>query len=478
MTEFVQKKCPTCGGRLELIGGKQYECRCCHNIYERGRKECLYDALQTASVFRESLNFAQAEIAYRNLISGFKEDDLSDVYWNLFLCEQRVIFETDQSGERFPSFYDIVPEEIDCSASYNGALTYAREYDPQKSKTFMKLAAKMRTVKNQYRTIKNTTPPYDIFICFKKTAVDGVSATPDFKLAYELYNKLSREYNVFFSERSLENIVVREFEPNIYHALYTSKVMLLLCSKREYLDSQWVKNEWVRFKTMTAAASQTSALIPIFIDGFSPEDLPYELKSCQGYAADIGLIASLEKAVSAIVRPVDKEAEMAAAINAKVNERMDEMRREFAAEDSRSAPQHGSSWLDKLDSGISKGINSINKGISGIKNVADNFLNTVSDVKNNVQAAFSDTQNERKSEANIPAKKAKKKSKSGIFIALAVILLCVAIAIGISVAIARSRKTSTSHYIESGFATVASHCSSDTVSAENGKILSIILKSN
>ena len=152
---------------------------------------------------------------------------------------------------------------------------------------------------------------------------DPNKLTKDYQLAYDLYNHLSASYKVFFSERSLDNIVIREYEPNIYHALYTAKIMLVLCSDIDYLNSQWVRNEWSRFKMMTRTSAQAKSIIPIFIDGFAPEQLPDELRSCQGYNNDIYLMQKLGSAIKAIINPVDKEAEIAAAIEAKMNAQME-----------------------------------------------------------------------------------------------------------------------------------------------------------
>ncbi|MDE5602017.1 MAG: leucine-rich repeat protein [Clostridia bacterium] len=327
MPIFMQKKCPTCGGRLELISNNKYECRCCHNVYEMHEgNTSLYDSLQTASTFRESLNFKQAEMLYKNMLKKYANEDLSDVYWNLLLCEQRVMFETDQNGEQFPSFYDIAQTEIDESEYYSKAIEYAQEYDSNKLMCFVDLANKMQEAKSKYRTIKNSTKPYDIFICFKKSSlVDPDKLTKDYQLAYDLYNHLSTSYKVFFSERSLDNIVIREYEPNIYHALYTAKIMLVLCSDIDYLNSQWVRNEWSRFKMMTRTSAQAKSIIPIFIDGFSPEQLPDELRSCQGYNNDIYLMQKLGSAIKAIINPVDKEAEIAAKLQAELQAQKAEM---------------------------------------------------------------------------------------------------------------------------------------------------------
>jgi len=331
MPTFTQKKCPTCGGKLDLLSGNNYECRSCHNVYELNERNAnLYHDIELASTFRESLNFKQAELLYKKLLKEYDGDNLTDVYWNLLLCEQRVMFETDQNGEQFTSFYDISATEIDESEYYGQTISYANKFNPANISTYVSLVNKMHLAKKQYRTINETTKPYDIFICFKKSSTkDPSKLTKDYQLAMDLYNKLNDDYRVFFSERSLNNIVVREYEPNIYHALYTAKIMIIICSQSAYINSQWVKNEWSRFKMMSNTTSQTKSIIPIFRNNFKPEQLPDELRSCQGIRDDIGLLYNLTQAVKAILNPVDREAELAAKIKA---EMMEAFSKQFAGQ--------------------------------------------------------------------------------------------------------------------------------------------------
>ncbi len=99
------------------------------------------------------------------MLKKYENRDLSSVYWELLLCEQRVIFETNAQGETFPSFYDIVSTDIETSPNYLGAINCSSE----RLENYKSLVAKLIAAKSTYRKIKATTQPYDIFICFKKT---------------------------------------------------------------------------------------------------------------------------------------------------------------------------------------------------------------------------------------------------------------------------------------------------------------------
>ncbi|MBQ8357041.1 MAG: leucine-rich repeat protein [Clostridia bacterium] len=301
--------CPICGALLPDEGVKRV-CRYCKTVHVVGDPQLEHDFAQ-ANVFRESTRFREAEGMYRNIIKSYPDGDLSDAYWNLFLCKQRVMFETDEKGERFPSFYAVTPEEIVNSPDCIKAVEYAERYDPEKAERFREMIGRLEQAKRLYRLIDRTTRPYDVFICFKKTSFAG-GVTRDHDLAYDLYNHFASRYRVFFSEKSLKDVAVREYEPNIYYGLYTAKVMLVLCSKREYLGSQWVKNEWSRFYAFTKNTAANKTIVPIFIDDFTPGMLPEELVGYQGLHADVHLIAELERTLERIIHPVDMEKAMEA----------------------------------------------------------------------------------------------------------------------------------------------------------------------
>ena len=67
----------------------------------------------------------------------------------------------------------------------------------------------------------------------------------------ELYYELVNEgYKVFFSKITLEGKLGIAYEPYIFAALQSSKVMVVISTKKEYANSPWVKNEWSRFLTL------------------------------------------------------------------------------------------------------------------------------------------------------------------------------------------------------------------------------------
>ena len=346
VTPGVQIKCKICGeGEFHKIGNREV-CRYCNAAYV-AYAPGLEAELRMAESFRESAQFDVAATLYQKLLRTYEGQELSDVYWGLFLCEQKVMFETDEHGERFPSFYAITPAAPKESAALQNAIEAARCYDSEKAETYRALAEKITGAKELYRRIHAASKPYDIFICFKRSAADG-AVTKDTDLAIDLYNNFAKNYPIFFSERSLRDVAVRDFEPNIYHALYTAKVMLLLCSKREYLESRWVKNEWSRYHTFAQNPAAGKTVIPIFLENFTPDQLPRELTSYQGLRDDRHLFDELGKTLQKILKPVDIEAELNKKLQAVMAQQAEEQRRmqEQQAEERRRMQEQ----LEKLAS--------------------------------------------------------------------------------------------------------------------------------
>ena len=102
----------------------------------------------------------------------------------------------------------------------------------------------------------------------------------DSVIAQELYYQLQKEgFKVFFAKITLENKIGESYEPYIYAALNSAKVMLVIGSKKEYFEAPWVKNEWSRFQALIKNGA-TKTIIPCFKD-MDPYDLPEEFAYLQ-----------------------------------------------------------------------------------------------------------------------------------------------------------------------------------------------------
>lgn len=109
-------------------------------------------------------------------------------------------------------------------------------------------------------------------------------------------------YRVFFSRISLEDKLGQKYEPYIYSALNSAKVMLVVGTEKEEFNAPWVKNEWARFLNMMQENTQ-KVLIPCFRN-IDPYDLPDEFQMLQSQdmakvGADQDLLHGIEKIMKA-----------------------------------------------------------------------------------------------------------------------------------------------------------------------------------
>lgn len=310
-------QCPVCLSTHFKVEGDNYQCLSCGNVYTKRQADSqMFIDLRIANSFRQFAEFSKAKSMYEEIIAKYPEEDLSLAYWGLLLCDQQVLIETDNNGELFPSFYKVKEQPINTSSVYRMFYNYVTKNSKEKLKIYAERLNVIENARQKAVVIEQTTKPYDVFLCFKKTQLHSDFVTKDFDLANEIYNGISDKYKVFYSEKSLKGIRIREYEPNIYYGLHTAKVMILICSKKEFLESHWMKNEWKRFLEINKNNPAGSrCIIPIFVDNFSPDDLPMELSHLQGLKYGISLLGDIERELDSIIHPVDKDAEQQKQIN-------------------------------------------------------------------------------------------------------------------------------------------------------------------
>ena len=114
---------------------------------------------------------------------------------------------------------------------------------------------------------------FDIFICHKTDDMGGHQNTPDYKLGKKMYKALSKRYKVFFAPETKKTQAglkrLGEFNNNwrswIYEALLTSRIMIVIGTKSEYVLAPNVQNEWVTFYNFMAEGFYgKKQILPVF----------------------------------------------------------------------------------------------------------------------------------------------------------------------------------------------------------------------
>ena len=155
---------------------------------------------------------------------------------------------------------------------------------------------------------------FDVFISYKATDPNG-DRTEDSIIARNIYDQLTKYgFKVFLAEKTLESRLGSDYEPIIFKAINTSEIFILVGTKKEYINSVWVKNEWTRFIDRIRTDDELSArsFIPVFKD-MSPNDMPtVNNKYAQGVdASKLGYEITVADGVSKYIKPRSQKEEPA-----------------------------------------------------------------------------------------------------------------------------------------------------------------------
>ena len=122
---------------------------------------------------------------------------------------------------------------------------------------------------------------YDVFISFKNSGKNG-QATPDAAAARRVHAALKeRGMSVFFSEESLAEKGQGHFGKSIESALDSARVLILVASCREHIESRWVETEWDSFLQDVRSGNKEGELFIFNCGDLKPTDLPLFLRRQQ-----------------------------------------------------------------------------------------------------------------------------------------------------------------------------------------------------
>jgi len=271
-------KCKMCGGTLEISENQTTAtCEYCGTNQtlpklDDDRRANLYDR---ANHFRRNDEFDKASGIYEQILNEDGTD--AEAYWSLVLCRYGIEYVEDPAThKRVPTVNRTQFASIFDDDNYKLALQYADGY--QKI-IYEEEANAINEIQKGILAISQKEEPFDVFICYKETDAMG-ERTIDSVIAQDVYYALTEKgYKVFFSRITLEDKLGQEYEPYIFAALNSAKVMLAFGMEYEFFNSVWVKNEWGRFLSLIEKGEKKT-LIPCF-KGIDSYDIPKEFARLQ-----------------------------------------------------------------------------------------------------------------------------------------------------------------------------------------------------
>ena len=173
--------------------------------------------------------------------------------------------------------------------------------DEESRRIYQEEAARIAEIQKGILAISANEKPYDVFICYKETDENG-QRTRDSQWAQDVYYGLTEQgLKVFFSRITLEDKLGQQYEPYIFAALNSAKVMVVIGSRPEYFNAVWVKNEWRRYLSLMKH-DHKRLLIPCYRD-MDPYDLPEELSALQSQdMSKIGFMQDLLRGVQKVMQ--------------------------------------------------------------------------------------------------------------------------------------------------------------------------------
>ena len=293
-------KCKMCGGVLEINNNESVAtCEYCGTQQtlpklDDDRRANLYDR---ANHFRRNNEFDKAMGIYEQILNEDNTD--AEAYWSLVLCRYGIEYVEDPSShKRIPTVNRAQFTSIFDDDNYKSALQYADGYQRN---IYEEEAKAINEIQKGILAISQKEEPFDVFICYKETDANG-RRTQDSVLANDLYHQLTQEgFKVFFARITLEDKLGTAYEPYIFAALNSSKVMVVLGTKPEYFNAVWVKNEWSRYLSLIKNGAK-KMLIPAYKD-MDPYDLPEEFSHLQAQdMSKLGFMQDLIRGIKKIAQ--------------------------------------------------------------------------------------------------------------------------------------------------------------------------------
>ncbi len=272
--------CRCCAAALDVKSGMTV-CRCsyCDVLQTIPRLDHDEKAVlwERAEALRRGGEYDRALKLYGELIDLDGTDP--DAYWSRTLCRYGVEYVEEQgSRKRIPTLNRIQYAPVINDEDYRTAVRLA---DNDQRRVYMDEAMRLEALRKDIIEVSMTEQPYDIFICYKETDASG-RRTADSVLAGQVYRALCAEgWRVFFARVSLEEKAGTMFEPYIFAALNSARLMLAVGTSPENFNAVWVRNEWSRY--LYRMSEKGEGQLVVLYKNMLPEHLPEEFSHLQRF---------------------------------------------------------------------------------------------------------------------------------------------------------------------------------------------------
>ena len=229
-------RCKMCDGDLDYKeNATVMQCTCCRTwqTVPRVDEEEIQNLFNRANLLLRKCDFDKAEQVYERILE--KTDNEPEAHWGMILCKYGIEYVKDPaSGEHKPTCHRTSYDSIVADEDYKLALQYA---DFASREIYEKDAKEIDAIQKQILSLAEKEERYDVFICYKETDESG-NRTKDSVIANDIYHQLTQEgLKVFYAAITLEDKLGKDYEPIIFAALNSAKVMLAIGTRPEYYNA-------------------------------------------------------------------------------------------------------------------------------------------------------------------------------------------------------------------------------------------------
>ncbi len=289
-----------CGGTIEFNQGDTVGvCDSCgtKQTLPNTNDDIIANLYNRANNLRLKSEFDRAAKVYEDIVN--KDDSQAEAHWGIVLCKYGIEYVEDpETKKRIPTCHRASYEAIRTDADYQAAVDYA---DGEQQAIYESEARAIDRIQKGILEIAKEEKPFDVFICYKETDETG-KRTIDSAIANDIYYQLTQEgFKVFYAAITLEDKLGQEYEPYIFAALNSAKVMLVIGTKPEFFNAVWVKNEWSRYLKLVKN-DRSRLLIPCYRD-MDAYDLPDEFAHLQAQdMSKIGFISDVTRGIRKVLK--------------------------------------------------------------------------------------------------------------------------------------------------------------------------------
>ena len=269
-------RCKMCGGHIHYAEDASVAtCEYCGTEQTIVKTDDLkkLSLFNRANTLRMQNEFDKAQLTYDNIL--IDDPNNAEAHWGICLCRYGIEYIT-LNNKKVPTCHRTIIKSIYDDLDYKETINNA---DVVAKKVYEAEAKEFDRIQKDILKISQKEQPYDIFISYKENDENN-NRTKDSLMGEIIYNSLTNKgYRVFYSKIALKNKEPKDFEPIIFAALRSAKIMLAIGSKTEYFNSIWEKNEWARFLSFMQD-DPNKYLIPCYFDmesfGMPDEFLVFE----------------------------------------------------------------------------------------------------------------------------------------------------------------------------------------------------------